>query len=163
MNDRQRQTEFLRQCLLYDEDVEHQKLAEAIRQTQHNERCVRRAVWLMVLLASLALAALAYLMFFVPDFPRNLSHSVILFFARVICILGLGSLICIPAFLALEMVYRKDLNARREECRLLVASLLESRLGKPFGQNGTSPQSSNGNAKKKNPGENGIRGRRLEV
>jgi len=169
MNELQRQTEFLRQCLLYEESTEHQKLAEAIRLTQRNERCVRRALWMMATLATLALAGLGYLMFSVPDFPQDPSRSVIQFLARAFCVLGLGSLICIPAFIVLEMMYRKDLNARREECRLLVASLLESRLGKPArqgaqnDQNGSRPVSSDRKAARKNPRANEITGRRFEI
>ena len=72
MSDRQRQTEFLRRCLLYDESNERHQLAERIRQVQQNERCVRRAMWLMVLLAALAFAGLAYSAVFLVDFPQPL-------------------------------------------------------------------------------------------
>lgn len=140
MNDRQRQTEFLRQCLLYEESDERHKLAERIRQVQQNERCVRRAVWLMVLMAALAFAGLAYSAIFMEDFPQNVPGFLTRFLTKVFCVLGLASLICIPAFVGLEVVYRRELNKRREECRRLAAKLLESRLGKPWVLNGTRPE-----------------------
>jgi len=43
----------------------------------------------------------------------------------------LGSLISLLAFVVLAMIYRKELDHRREECRRLVTKVLESRLGKP--------------------------------
>jgi hypothetical protein len=47
--------------------------------------------------------------------------------------LGVGSLISLVAFVILGMVYRCRLDQRREECRQLVATFLESRLGNPLG------------------------------
>lgn len=131
MNDRQRQTEFLRQCLKYDDSSECRTLAERIRQLQHNERCVRRAVCLMMLPAALAVAALGYLAVFLEDFPQNMPGFIARFLTQVSCVVGLSSLICIPAFVGLEVVYRKELDRQREQCRRVATQLLESRLGKP--------------------------------
>ena len=131
MSDRQRQTEFLRKCLLYDDSSECHTLTERIRQLQHKERCVRRAVWLMILLGALAFAGLGYLAVFLDDFPRNMPGFMTRFVTQVCCVLGLSSLICIPAFVGLEVVYRMELDKRREECQCLATKLLESRLGKP--------------------------------
>jgi hypothetical protein len=50
---------------------------------------------------------------------------------NLVCALGVASLICLLVFVGLGMAYRKKLDQRREECRLLVTRLLESRLGKP--------------------------------
>jgi hypothetical protein len=130
MNDRQKQTEFLRQCLLYDGSSECHTLAEKIRLLQHKERCVRRAVWLMILLAALAFVGLGYLAVFLEDFPRNLPGFMPRFITQACSVLGLSSMICIPAFVGLEVVYRKELDELREECRRLATKLLESRLGK---------------------------------
>jgi len=131
MNDRQRQTEFLRQCLRYDDSSDCRTLAERIRQLQHNERCVRRALWFMMLLAALAFAALGYLAIFLEDFPQNMPGFMGRFITQVICVVGLSSLICIPVFVGLEVVYRNELDQQREQCRRVATQLLESRLGKP--------------------------------
>ena len=131
MSDHQKETAFLRQVLLYDDTAERHKLEEVITQLQHNERCVRRAAWLMGLLVALALAGLCYSAIFMADHPQNTSQFVTPFLSKVFCALGLGSLICLVSFAGLGAAYRKQMDQRREECRRLAAKLLESRLGKP--------------------------------
>ena len=67
-------TAFLKQCIGYDDTAERDRLEERIAQDQRNERCVRRAVWLMALLSALAIAGLCYAAVFLEDFPQNKSH-----------------------------------------------------------------------------------------
>ena len=131
MSDHEKHTEFLRQCLLYDESARRQELHDRITRIQRDSRCVRRAVWLMAMLIALVVAGLGYEVILVDNFPYNLPQLII----NLVCALGLGSLISLLAFMGLGMVYRLKLDRQREECRQLVARLLESRLGKP----GTTP------------------------
>jgi hypothetical protein len=63
----------------------------------------------------------------VDNFPYNAPQ----FIVNLVYVLGLGSLISLLTFMGLGLVYRKKLDQRREECRQRVATLLESRLGKP--------------------------------
>src|SRR5678815_1045230 len=105
MNDRQSQTEFLRQCLLYDASSERHQLVEVVGNVKRKERCVRRAVWLMVLVAALACAGLAYSAVFLEDFPRDMPGFKTRFITKLFSVLVLASLICIPAFLVLELIY----------------------------------------------------------
>jgi CHASE1-domain containing sensor protein len=130
MSEYEKDTAFLKQCLLYVDSAERHQLEEGITRVQRDERCVRRAVWLMALLASLAMAGLCYAGFLV-DSPQNLAQFIKPFIMKVFCALGVGSLICLLAFMALGVVYRKELDQRREECRRLATKLLEARLGKP--------------------------------
>jgi hypothetical protein len=152
MSEHQKHTEFLRQCILYDESAARQELEEGITQIQRNERCVQRAVWLMALLTALALAVLGHAAILGENFPYSTPH----FIMNLICALGVGSLISLLVFVGLGMVYRKKLDQRREECRQLVTRLLESRLGNPFitpwrdspvsdGSRGTVPVAAGGN------------------
>ena len=127
MSEHQRNTAFLRQCLLYDDAPERHQLEERLTQVQRNQRCVRRAVWLMVLVAALTTTGLCYSAIFLAEYPQNESP----FLIRLLCELGLASLICLMAFLGLGMIYGKQLEQRREECRRLATKLLESRLGPP--------------------------------
>jgi hypothetical protein len=60
------------------------------------------------------------------------------FITQVSCVLRLSSLICIPVFVGLEVVYRKELDQQREQCRRVATQLLESRLGKPRTMAGSS-------------------------
>jgi len=127
MSEHEKHTEFLRQCLLYDESARRRELHERITRIQRDARCVRRAVWLMAMLIALMVAGLGYEMILVDNFPYNLPRLII----NLVCALGLGSLISLLAFMGLGMVYRMKLDRQREECRQFVARLLESRLGKP--------------------------------
>jgi hypothetical protein len=131
MNDRHRQTEFLRQCLLYDDSSESHKLVERTKQLQRNERCIARGVWLILLMGALAFAGLAYLAIFMEDFPENMPGFVTRFLTQVCCVAALSSLICAPTFLGLGWIYRQEQAQVREECRRRAAKLLESRLGEP--------------------------------
>jgi|SRR5436190_12053374 len=140
MSEHQKQTAFLRQCLLYDDTVERHKLEENIVHLQRNERCVRRAVWVMAWLVALAMAGLCYSAIFLMEHPQNVSQFFTQFISKVLCALGLGSLICLVSFVVLGVVYRKELDQRREECRRRAAKLLESRLGKPRSLGGTGPE-----------------------
>jgi hypothetical protein len=127
MSDHQRETVFLQQCILYEEGAERQQLEEQISQIQQNARCVRRAAWLMAMLAALVVASLGYAVLLVKNFPYSVPHFIVIFGSGV----GVGALISLLAFLALGWVYRMKLDQRREECRRLVTKLLESRLGRP--------------------------------
>jgi hypothetical protein len=126
MSEHQRETAFLWHCLRYEDSAEHQALDERITQIQRDERCVRRAVWLMALLTALVVAGLCYAAVLVDNFPYNTPQLIV----NIICALGLASMICMVVFVGLRMVYRMKLDQRREECRQLVTKFLESRLGK---------------------------------
>ena len=95
----------------------------------------------MALFAALAVAGLCYCLIFLLDYPLSMSQLLTHFTAKVFCALALGSLICMLSFMGLGMVYRKELDQRREECRRLAARLMESRLGKPRALKGTAPKS----------------------
>ena len=125
------ETDFLRNCLRYENSAEHDRVDEAITRVQRDERCVWRAVGLMGLLAALSLAGVCYTTVFLADSPENMTQLITPLIVKVFCALGVGSLICMLAFAGLGLVYRKDLDRRRNECRRLAARLLESRLGKP--------------------------------
>ena len=131
MTNHQKETAFLKQCIRYDESAERHGLEARITKLEGDERCVRRAVWLMALLAALSTAALGYAAVLVADYPLNMTQFTAPILIKVFCALGLGALICLVAFVALRLVYRKELGKRREECRRLAGKLLEARLGKP--------------------------------
>src|SRR4051812_46897474 len=113
MSDHQKETAFLRQVILYDDTAERHKLEERIAQVQKDERCVRRAVWLVALLAGLSMAGLCYVAVFQADIPRDMLQFVTPLLTKILCAVGLGSLICLISFLALGVFYRKELDERR--------------------------------------------------
>ena len=131
MSDHQRETAFLRQCIRYDDTEERHRLEERITQIQRDERIVRRAVWLMVVLAALAMAGLGYAAVLMAEYPLNVSQLTERFLIKALCALGGGSLICLFVFMGLGAVFRRELDQRREDCRRLALKVLESRLGQP--------------------------------
>ena len=60
MGDREKETAFLGQVLSYDDTTEGQRLKARITQAQQEERCVRQALRLPVLLLLLAAVGLGY-------------------------------------------------------------------------------------------------------
>ena len=131
MSEHQKQTAFLRQCLLYDDTEERHRLEDRITQILRDERIVRRAVWLMALLAAVAMAGLGYAAVFMADYPLNVSHLTTRFVIKALCVLGTGSLFCLFGFLILGVIFRNELDHRREDCRRLALRVLEARLGQP--------------------------------
>lgn len=124
-NDHQKHTEFLKECLRYDENARCQELAQEIIRMQRNERCVQRAAWLMAVLTALAVALLVYPAILLENFPYSVPQLMV----NLVGVLGMGSLISLLAFLVLGVIYRERLNQLREESRRRVAKLLETRLG----------------------------------
>ena len=127
MRDHHNQTEFLKHCLGYDESARCRELKQEISRIQRDERCVQRAVWLMAILAALSLIGLGYPAILLANFPYSAPQTIV----NLVCALGVASLVSLVVFVILGMVYRKRLDRRREECRQIVARLLESRLGNP--------------------------------
>jgi hypothetical protein len=127
MSDHHKQTEFLKRCLGYEESARCRELKQQITQIQRDERCVRSAVWLMAILTALAVTGLGYPAILLANFPYSAPQTIV----NLVCAVGVASLVSLVAFVILGMVYRKMLDKRREECRLLVTKLLESRLGNP--------------------------------
>jgi hypothetical protein len=127
----ERETAFLRRCIRYETGTAGRELDKRIAQVQRDERCVRRASWLMAGVAGVATAGLGYGAILLDDFPARLSVFTSLGVIKIFCALGTGSLICLVAFTGVGFLHRKELNRRREECRGLVTRLLESHLGEP--------------------------------
>jgi len=131
MSERQRDTEFLRWCIGYDDTAERHKLEARIAELQRNEICVRRASWLMAVFTALALAGLGYAAVFLADYPLRLSQFTTELIIRILCALGGGSLVCMVSFVGIGAHYRSELDQQRDDCRKLATKLLESRLGPP--------------------------------
>ena len=127
MSEHQRDTSFLRHIILYDDTEERRKLEDRIARVQRDARCVLRAALAAGLFTALALAGFAYGGILHENFPHNDSQLGF----RILCQLGLTSLICLLGFAGLLTFYRWKLNRLRDECRHLIQRFLESRHGKP--------------------------------
>src|SRR5271169_2140292 len=96
-------------------------------QVRRDTRCVQRVVAITALFPLLAIAGIAYGALLQENFPHNASDLVF----RVLCVLGLASLVCLVGFAGLLTVYLRKLHRLQKEARQLVIRLLESRLGNP--------------------------------
>ena len=132
MSEYQKETAFLRQCLFHVECAECDELAERISEIQRDANCVRRAVWLMVVITMLALVSLGYAAVLAEYLPDVFSSGLVL---NIICAAGVGSLIALICFMNLGMVYRRKLNQRREHCRQLISRF----MGFPSDRSVTTP------------------------
>jgi hypothetical protein len=130
MREHHREMTYLRKFIAHDDTSERHKVEAKITQAERDERCLRRAVWLMVVLAALAAVGLGYAAVFLEDYPQNLPRFFTHFMVRGSCALGLASLVSLICFVGLWALYRKGLHERRDECRRLAAKVVESRLGR---------------------------------
>jgi hypothetical protein len=130
MNDHESETAFLKKCLLYDRSAEPQELLATIGELESNERCVRRAVGLMMFLVALALVGLGYAAILLTDYPTTPSLFIAPLTVKIFAVLSVASLICLLVFAGLALLYRRELNHQREKGRRLIADFLECQLGK---------------------------------
>ena len=127
MSEHEIETTFLRHSILYDDSDESRKLEKSIAQVQRDANCVQRVASGTALFLPLAIVGIAYGVLLQENYPYNGSELVL----RVLCVLGLASVICLIGFAGLLTVYRKELSRLRNEARRSVGRLLESRVGKP--------------------------------
>lgn len=95
---------------LHDDTDDRHKLERRIAQVQRDARWVRRVASLTALFPALVVAGLAYGMILQEDFPYVGSPLI----TKILCELGLASLVCLVAFLGLMTIYRMKLNRLRK-------------------------------------------------
>ena len=128
MSEHQRETAFLRHIIRHGESAECRKLEKRIAQVQCDQRCVQRVSAVTALFPLLALAGFGYGGILEESFPYGGSEVIF----RLLCVMGLASLICLVVFAGLLALYRLQLNEMREECRQVVTKLVEAHLVKPY-------------------------------
>jgi putative copper export protein len=126
MTDRQQQqNDILVRCIHQDSSGELHRGEEQITQAERQERCLRRAVWLMALVTALAAAGLGYSFILLYELPPYQTRII----NHLLTVVGLAALISFLAFGAFWILCRHRLAARREEVRRLVMKLLAERSG----------------------------------
>jgi hypothetical protein len=118
-------TEFLKHCLRYDDSSHRHQLEKDLTRIQRDVHCVQRAVWLMGILAAVAVCGLMYPTILLNNFPHSSQHLIV----SLVCALFVGSLISMVTFMVLGMIYRRQLRKQREVCGQMVKRLLATRLG----------------------------------
>jgi hypothetical protein len=121
----QTENEILAQCIREDSTGEINRGEERVRHAEGQERSVRRAMWLMVLLTVMAVIALGYSVILLYELPPYQTEIV----NHVIVVVGFASLISLLAFAGFWILCRQRLAARREEGRQVVLRHLARRSG----------------------------------
>jgi hypothetical protein len=121
---------FLRQLIANEPSEESRRLQDRLAQADRDDKCLRRAVFLMVVLFLLSVAGLTFCAILLPEVFRNSRHFVL----RSLCDLGIGSLISQVVFLGYLFWHRAVVSSLHRECRLLVLALARSQL-----KGGTAP------------------------
>ena len=105
-----------------DEDSDERlNLQNRIAQARRHRRWVQRFASVIALFPLLALAGVGYETMWQTSFPYDGSHPGI----RVLCGIGLASLVCLAAFAGLLMGYHKKLKRLRWGCPHLATRLLQ--------------------------------------
>lgn len=118
---------FLKLLIAHDASEESRQLQDGLAQAERDERCIRRAMFLMAVIFVLSLAGLGYCAILLPDVFSNPKHLIM----RTLSYLGLGSLISEGVFLGYLLWHRLAVGRLHGQCRSLVLALARSQLRLP--------------------------------
>ncbi|HEY5909965.1 MAG TPA: hypothetical protein VJA21_05110 [Verrucomicrobiae bacterium] len=104
----------LKPLIAEDSHRENHPLQDRLTQTVRDERCIRRAVFLTVILCMLSLAGLSYCAILLPEILYDFRNRVF----QTLCGLGLGSLASLVAFLGYLLWKRAVVSRLQGKCRL---------------------------------------------
>jgi protein-S-isoprenylcysteine O-methyltransferase Ste14 len=125
IKEHERQLVFLQTLILLAEPAEGQRLVERLQNAEREERSIRRAIYLMVLIAALSFSILGYAAVLLPEFLTRASSMALVFSGGCV-----GSLISLTVFLFFWFWYRQTSHPLHEECRRFVVRGMKTRLGK---------------------------------
>ena len=123
MSEREKQIQFLKALICREHSGECQTIRQKIIHAERQERCMRRMLFLVVVLMLLSLASLFYTTVFWPEAFRDPSQLLVKFSFSV----GLASLICLIAFSGYWLWCRWLLNGLYHECRQLIMTAAGTR------------------------------------
>ena len=115
---------FLKALLLHLGREECRRLHDGLVQTEREQRCIRRAMFLAVLLFLLAGAGLGYCAVLLPELFDEAGHPVV----PGLLALALGALISQAMFVGYSLWHRAEVNRLHEDCRRLILDLAASQL-----------------------------------
>jgi hypothetical protein len=127
MSEREKHCVFLKTLIQYEREEAVWELQERINKAEKDERCVRSALRLVLVLAFISVSGLAYSAVFIEDFFQNSSHLPI----KIFTALGLGSILCLGAYMGCWLWYRAIVNRVYEEGRQFLIGLTETRCSHP--------------------------------
>lgn len=118
---------FLKALLLHLGREECRRLYDGLVKTEREQRCIRRAMFLMVLLFLLSGAGLGYCALLLPELFRGVGPPLV----PGLLVLGLGALISQAMFVGYLLWHRTEVNRLHEECRRLILDLAAAQLNLP--------------------------------
>ena len=118
MSEREKQRRFLQELIRTDTSDQCRELQARIRKAERDERCIRSALFLMIIMAALSGAGLAYSAVFLPEFFQSSTPLVVKIFGA----LALACGICLLGFSGFWWWYRKICNRLYNECRNWIMS-----------------------------------------
>jgi len=119
MSEREKQARFLKELMRTEPCDELLAIQAQIHKVERDERCIRSALWLVLILGLLSGAGLGYCAVFLQDFFQNATPTLV----KVFCALGLACGICLVGFLGFWFWTRGICNRLYEDCRNLIISL----------------------------------------
>ena len=124
MSERQKQADFIKQLLACDDCLEHRQLQERLVACEKDERCLRRACRLVVVVTMVALAVLGYLTV-LPVSESNARIGQVLH--NLFQVLALGSGMCLGVFVALVFWQRSLVQRLYDEGRHFITTQVQHR------------------------------------
>ncbi len=124
MSERQKQADFIKQLLACDDCLEHRQLQERLVACEKDERCLRRACRLVVVITLMALAVLGYLTV-LPMSESNARIGQVLH--NLFQVLALGSGMCLGVFVALVFWQRSLVQRLYDEGRHFITNQVQHR------------------------------------
>ena len=118
---------FLRRLVEPQVSDESRQLQDSLVQAEKDERCIRRAMFLMTVLFLLSLAGLGYCALLLPDIFGNPDHFVM----RGLGYLALGALISQGLFFGYLLWHRMAVRRLHRECRQMALALTASQPATP--------------------------------
>jgi hypothetical protein len=118
---------FLKALVLHLDREERRQLYDNLVEAERDEKCIRRAMFLMIVLLMVSVAGLGYCALLLPEVFHNHTHLLM----RSLAVLGLGSLISQAVFLGYLLWHRTTVTRLHQECRRLVLALAQSQLKGP--------------------------------
>lgn len=104
---------FLKVLVRHLKREERRPLGDELAQAERAEKCIRRAVFLMIVLLLGSVAGMAYCAILLPEVFHDPNHLLM----RSWFVLGLGSLISQVVFLGYLLWHRTTVTRLRGECR----------------------------------------------
>lgn len=127
MRESKEQGAFLKALILCLESEERHRLHESLAKAERDGNCIRRAMFLVVVMLLISGAGLGYCALLLPEVFRDHTHLL----TRSLSVLGLGSLISQVVFLGCLLWHRAVVTRLHEDCRHLVLALARSQLKVP--------------------------------